>query len=98
MYKRCIIIGTGINITPARLALINSDVNDGDYIILVGNSADALNALAEFTRQVYQDLNINVKSITINTQVSLVDAVSMLRGMIESNAPCDVVIGIASDR
>jgi len=98
MNKKCIIIGAGINITPARLALINSDVNDGDYVILVGISSDALNALAEFTRQVYQDLNINVKSITINTQVSLVDAVSTLRGIIEGNAPCDVVIGIAGDR
>jgi len=98
MNKKCIIIGAGINITPARLAFINSDVNDGDYIILVGNNSDALNALVEFTRQVYQDLNIEVKPITIDTQVSLVDAVSMLRGMIESNAPCDVVIGIAGDR
>ena len=98
MDKKCIIIGTGINITPARLALINSDVNDGDYIILVGSNSDALNALTEFTRQVYQDLNIGVKPITVNTQVSLVDAASMLRGMIEANAPCSVVIGIAGDR
>jgi len=96
--KKCIIIGVGINITPARLALINSDVNDGDFIILVSVSGDALNALAEFTRQVYQDLNVEVKPITVNTQVSLVDSVSMLRGMIEGNAPCDVVIGIAGDR
>ena len=36
--KKCIIIGAGINITPARLALINSDVNDGDYVILVGSN------------------------------------------------------------
>jgi hypothetical protein len=98
MNKKCIIIGTGINITPARLALINSDVNDGNYIILVGSNSDALNALVEFARQVYQDLNINVKPITIDTQVSLVDAVSMLRGMVEANAPCSVVIGIAGDR
>jgi len=98
MNKKCIIIGTGINITPARLALINSDINDGDYIILVGNNNDALKALVEFTRQVYQDLNINVKPITINTQVSLVDTVSTLRGMVEANAPCSVVIGIAGDR
>ena len=98
MDKRCIIIGVGINITPARLAPINSDVNDGDFIILVSVSGDALNALAEFTRQVYQDLNVEVKPITVNTQVSLVDSVSMLRGMIEGNAPCDVVIGIAGDR
>jgi CRISPR locus-related DNA-binding protein len=100
MYRgrRCIVIGVGINIAPARLALINSDVNDGDYIILVGNNNDALNALVEFTKQVYQDLNIDVKSITVNTQVSLVDVVSMLRGMIEGNSPCSVVIGIAGDR
>jgi len=98
MDKRCIIIGAGINITPARLALINTDVNDEDFVALVGVSSDALNALVEFTRQVYQDLNIDVKSITVNTQVSLVDSVSMLRGMIEGNAPCDVVIGIAGDR
>jgi len=68
--KRCIIIGVGINITPARLALINSDVNDGDFIILVSVSGDALNALAEFTRHVYQDLNVEVKPITVNTQVT----------------------------
>ena len=98
MGKKCIVIGVSLNIAPARLALINSDVNDGDFIILVSVSGDALNALAEFTRQVYQDLNIDVKPITINTQVSLVDSVSMLRGMIEGNAPCDVVIGIAGDR
>ncbi|MFP3241364.1 MAG: hypothetical protein RXQ94_09555 [Caldivirga sp.] len=98
MDKKCIIIGAGINITPARLALINSDVNDGDFIILVGVSSDALNALVEFAKQVYQDLSIEVKPITINTQVSLIDAVSTLRSMIEANAPCDVVIGIAGDR
>jgi len=98
MDKRCIIIGAGISTTPARLALINSDVNDGDFIILVGSNSDALSALVEFAKQVYQDLNIEVKSITINTQVSLVDAVSTLRGMIEANAPCNVVIGIAGDR
>jgi hypothetical protein len=98
LMKKCIIIGVGINIAPARLALINADINDGDYVILVGVSDDALNALAEFARQVYQDLIIDVKPITINTQVSLVDSASMLRGMIESNAPCDVVIGIAGDR
>jgi len=98
MGKKCIVIGASLNIAPARIALINSDVNDGDFIILVGSNSDALNALVEFTRQVYQDLNIDVKPITINTQVSLVDAVSMLRGIIEGNAPCSVVIGIAGDR
>jgi hypothetical protein len=96
--KKCVIIGVGINITLARLALINSDVNDGDFIILVGISSDALKALVEFARQVYQDLSIEVKPIVFNQGLSLVDAVSMLRGMIESNAPCDVVIGIAGDR
>ncbi len=30
--------------------------------------------------------------------LNLVDSVSTLRGMIETNAPCDVVIGIAGDR
>jgi len=87
-----------LNIAPARIALINSDVNDGDFIILVGSNSDALNALVEFTRQVYQDLEINVKPITINTQVSLVDTVSTLRDMIEANSPCSVTIGIAGDR
>jgi len=52
------VIGVGINIAPARLALINGDVDGGDFIILVSVSDDALNALAEFTKQVYQDLNI----------------------------------------
>jgi len=98
MGEKCIVIGASLNIAPARIALINSDVNDGDFVALVGNSADALNALAEFTRQVYQDLSIDAKPITVNTQVSLVDAVSTLRGIIETNAPCDVVIGIAGDR
>jgi len=96
--KKCVIIGAGINITPARLALINTDVNDGDFVALVGVSSDALNALVEFARQVYQDLSIDVKPITINTQVNLIDAVSMLRGTIEVNAPCSVTIGIAGDR
>jgi len=98
MGKRCIVIGASLNIVPARITLINSDVNDGDYTILVGISSDALNALVEFTRHVYQDLNIEVKPITVNTQVSLVDAVSTLRGLVEANAPCSVVIGIAGDR
>jgi len=96
--RRCIVIGVGINIASARLVLINADVNDGDYVILVGGSVDALNALAEFTKQVYQDLEINVKPITIDTQVSLVDSASMLGSIIEGNAPCNVVIGIAGDR
>jgi len=98
MDKKCVIIGVGINIAPARLALVNADVNDGDFIILVGISSDALNALVEFAKQVYQDLNIEVKPITINTQVNLIDAVSTLRNIIEANAPCSVTIGIAGDR
>ena len=96
--KKCIIIGAGISTTPARLALINTDVNDGGFVALVGVSSDALNALVEFAKQVYQDLNIEVKPITINTQVNLIDAVSMLRNIIEANAPCSVTIGIAGDR
>jgi len=96
--KKCVIIGAGINITPARLALINADVNDGDYVILVGVSSDALKALVEFAKQIYQDLNIEVKPITIDAQVNLVDSASMLGSIIEGNAPCDVVIGIAGDR
>ena len=43
-------------------------------------------------------MNIEVKPITINTQVNLIDAVSMLRNIIEANAPCSVTIGIAGDR
>ena len=95
--RRCIVIGVGINIASARLVLINADVND-DYVMLVSVSSDAINTLVEFTRHVYQDLNVEVKSITVNTQVSLVDAVSTLRSMIEANAPCSVTIGIAGDR
>jgi hypothetical protein len=49
MDKRCVIIGAGISTTPARLALINADVND-DYVMLVSVSSDVLNALVEFTR------------------------------------------------
>jgi hypothetical protein len=98
MDKKCIIIGTGINITPARLALINADVNDGDYVILVGVSGDALKALVEFAKQIYQDLNIEVKPIVLNQGLSLVDAVASLRGLVEANAPCSVTIGIAGDR
>jgi len=95
--RRCIVIGVGINIASARLVLINADVND-DYVMLVSVSSDAINTLVEFTRHVYQDLNVEVKSITVNTQVSLVDSVSTLRGMVEANAPCSVTIGIAGDR
>jgi len=98
MDKKCIIIGAGINITPARLALINADVNDGDYVILVGSNSDALNALAEFARQVYQDLSIEVKPIVLNQGLSLVDAVASLRGLVEANSPCNITIGIAGDR
>jgi hypothetical protein len=49
MDKKCVIIGAGISTTPARLALINADVND-DYVMLVSVSSDVLNALVEFTR------------------------------------------------
>jgi hypothetical protein len=97
MNKRCIIIGAGISTTPARLAIINSDVND-DYVILVGISSDALKALVEFAKQVYQDLNIEVKPIVLNQGLSLVDAVASLRGLVETNSPCNVTIGIAGDR
>jgi len=96
--RKCVIIGTSINIAPARLALINADVNDGDYVILVGSNSDALNALAEFTKQIYQDFDVKVESIVLNQGLNLIDTVSMLRSIIEGNAPCNVVIGIASDR
>jgi hypothetical protein len=95
---KCIVIGAGLNIAPARLALINSDVNDGDLIILVGLSGDALGALAEFTSQVYQDLGIKVEQFILNPKASLVDTVAGLRSFIEDYAPCSIVIGIAGDR
>jgi len=98
MGKKCIVIGASLNIAPARIALINSDVNDGDFIILVGISSDALKALVEFAKQVYQDFDVKVESIVLNQGLSLVDAVASLRGLVEANAPCDVVIGIAGDR
>jgi len=98
MGRRCIVIGAGVNITPARLALINSDVDDGDLIILVGLSDDALGALAEFTSQVYQDLDIKVEQFILNPRASLIDTVAGLRSFIEDYAPCNVVIGIAGDR
>ena len=95
---KCIVIGAGLNIAPARLALINSDVNDGDLIILVGLSGDALSALAEFTSQVYQDLGIKVEQFILNPKASLIDTVAGLRSFIEDYAPCSLVIGIAGDR
>jgi len=95
---KCIVIGAGLNIAPARLALINSDVNDGDLIILVGLSGDALSALAEFTSQVYQDLGIKVEQFILNPRASLIDTVAGLRSFIEDYAPCSIVIGIAGDR
>jgi hypothetical protein len=95
---KCIVIGAGLNIAPARLALINSDVDDGDLIILVGLSGDALSALAEFTGQVYQDLDIKVEQFILNPKASLVDTVAGLRSFIEDYAPCSIVIGIAGDR
>jgi len=98
MDKKCVIIGAGINIAPARLALVNADVNDGDFVALVGISSDALKALVEFARQVYQDFDVKVESITLNQGLNLIDTVSMLRSIIEGNAPCNVVIGIAGDR
>ncbi|WP_066795250.1 hypothetical protein [Caldivirga sp. MU80] len=98
MGRRCIVIGAGLNITPARLALINSEVNDGDLVILTGLSSDALGALAEFTSQVYQDLGIKVEQFVLNPRASLVDTVAGLRSFIEDYAPCGLVIGIAGDR
>jgi len=98
MGKKCIVIGASLNIAPARIALINSDVNDGDYAILVGVSSDALKALVEFAKQIYQDFDVKVESIVLNQGLNLIDTVSMLRSIIEGNAPCDVVIGIAGDR
>jgi len=95
---KCIVIGAGVNIAPARLALINSDVNDGDLIILVGLSGDALGALAEFTGQVYQDLDVKVEQFILNPKASLIDTVAGLRSFIEDYAPCSLTIGIAGDR
>jgi len=92
------VIGAGLNIAPARLALINGEVNDGDVIILVGLSGDALGALGEFARQVYQDFDIKVEQFVLNPRASLVDTVAGLRSFIEDYAPCSIVIGIAGDR
>ena len=98
MEKRCIVIGAGLNIAPARLALINGEVNDGNVIILVGLSGDALGALGEFARQVYQDFDIKVEQFVLNPRASLVDTVAGLRSFIEDYAPCSLTIGIAGDR
>jgi len=66
-----------------------------DYVILVGSN-NALNALVEFTRHVYQDFDVKVESIVLNQGLSLVDAVASLRGLVD-NSPCNVTIGIAGD-
>jgi DNA-binding transcriptional ArsR family regulator len=95
---KCIVIGAGLNIAPARLALINSDVNDADLVILTGLSEDALSALGEFVSQVYQDLDVKVEQFILNPKASLIDTVAGLRSFIEDYAPCSIVIGIAGDR
>jgi len=51
--KMCVIIGAGLNITPDKSALFNADVGDGDRVMPVGSSVDALDALAGFARRVY---------------------------------------------
>jgi DNA-binding transcriptional ArsR family regulator len=95
---KCIVIGAGLNITPARITIINSDVNDGSLIILVGLSGDALGALAEFTSQVYQDLGIKIEQFILNPRASLTDTVAGLRSFIKDYAPCSLTIGVAGDR
>ena len=79
--KKCIIIGAGISTTPARLVLINADVND-DYVMLVSVSSDAINALAEFARHVYQDLKVKVRSI-FKRGLGLINVVAMLRALLK---------------
>jgi hypothetical protein len=95
---RCVVIGVGSDIAPARLALVNTAVNEGDVVILVGFSVDALSALGRFARGVYRDLDVKVEQIPLNPRASLVDAVVGLRTLIEDHAPCSVVIGITGDR
>ena len=79
--RRCIVIGVGINIASARLALIDADVND-DYVMLVSVSSDAINALAEFARHVYQDLKVKVRSI-FKRGLGLINVVAMLRALLK---------------
>ena len=86
MDKRCVIIGAGLNITPAKSALFNADVGDGDRVMPVASSVDALDALAEFARRVYlltyQDLDFRNGSIVLNQGLNLIDAVASLRGLV----------------
>jgi len=86
MDKRCVIIGVGISTTPARLVLINADINDGDYVMLVSVSSDAINALAEFARHVYQDLKVKVRSI-FKRGLGLINVVAMLRALLKLMYP-----------
>ena len=95
---RCIVIGVGSDIAVARLALINTAVNEGDAVILVGPSVDALSALGRFARGFYRDLNVKVEQIPLNPRASFIDTVVGLRSFIEDHAPCSVAIGIAGDR
>ena len=95
---RCVVIGVGLDIAVARLALINTAVNEGDVVILVGFSVDALSALGRFVRGVYRDLNVKVEQIPLNPRAGFIDAVVGLRTLIEDHAPCNVVIGITGDR
>jgi len=62
--------------------LINADVNDGDYVMLVSVSSDAINALAEFARHVYQDLKVKVRSI-FKRGLGLINVVAMLRALLK---------------
>jgi len=44
-----LLIGAGLNVVPARFALIDAYVNYGNFMALVCSSVDVLNALTEFT-------------------------------------------------
>ena len=46
----------------------------------------------------FTKIDVKVESIVLNQGLSLVDAVASLRGLVETNSPCNVTIGIAGDR
>ena len=72
----CVIIGAGLNITPAKLALFNADVGDGDRVMPVGSGVDALDALAEFARRVYL-----LSYLLTETSISELSLLSSTKGL-----------------
>jgi len=105
------VVSVGLYPGNAEIALMSVGFHDGDVVILVNSEprsvpesvirgrrrqpTEAMETLRKFISETFKSLNIEVRDVWLDPKLGLMANVAMLRSIIESYAPCDVIIAMA---